>query len=186
MIDGAGIPLRAMILLGINCGFGNADCGRPAAGRRWTWTAAWIDFARPKTGTAAPLPALAGNRRRRCATALARRPDAEGPRTDAGLFFVTKYGGGRGAKDTPDGPVTKETASCSTSLGINGRRRWASTRSATPSAPWPTRRRTSPPPITSWAMKYRICPSVYRETISDERLKAVSDHVHAWLSGNLQ
>src|SRR5262249_13465299 len=27
MIEVAGIPLKAMILLGINCGFGNTDCG---------------------------------------------------------------------------------------------------------------------------------------------------------------
>ena len=27
MIDAAGVQLQAMIFLGINCGFGNADCG---------------------------------------------------------------------------------------------------------------------------------------------------------------
>jgi hypothetical protein len=27
MIDAAGVPMKAMLLLGINCGFGNTDCG---------------------------------------------------------------------------------------------------------------------------------------------------------------
>jgi hypothetical protein len=49
MVDEAGLPLRAMILLGINCGFGNADCGRlPLAAVGLD--AGMIDFARPKTG----------------------------------------------------------------------------------------------------------------------------------------
>jgi hypothetical protein len=43
--------LRAMILLGVNCGFGNADCGElPTAALNLE--AAWIDFPRPKTGIA--------------------------------------------------------------------------------------------------------------------------------------
>ena len=27
LLDAAGMPLKAMILLGINCGYGNSDCG---------------------------------------------------------------------------------------------------------------------------------------------------------------
>jgi hypothetical protein len=27
LLDAAGVQLKAMILLGVNCGFGNADCG---------------------------------------------------------------------------------------------------------------------------------------------------------------
>lgn len=41
--------LRAMTLLGVNCGFGNADCGNlPLA--VLDLTAGWVTFPRPKTG----------------------------------------------------------------------------------------------------------------------------------------
>ena len=39
LLDAAGTSMRAMILLGINCGFGNADCGTCRC-PPWTWTAA--------------------------------------------------------------------------------------------------------------------------------------------------
>jgi integrase len=48
LIDAAPLQLKAMILLGINCGFGNHDCGalpHSAIGL----DSAWIDFPRPKT-----------------------------------------------------------------------------------------------------------------------------------------
>src|SRR5262249_49540353 len=49
LLGAAGVQVKAMILLGINCGFGNADCGTlPQSaldlGR------GLIDFPRPKTG----------------------------------------------------------------------------------------------------------------------------------------
>ena len=37
LLDAAGVQLKAMILLGINCGFGNADCGNLPL-PPWTWT----------------------------------------------------------------------------------------------------------------------------------------------------
>jgi hypothetical protein len=47
MLGAAGQPLRAMILLGINCGFGNADCGRlPLAAL--DLDRGWVDSPRPK------------------------------------------------------------------------------------------------------------------------------------------
>jgi integrase len=48
IIDAAEQPLRAMIYLAINCGFGNADCGtlpKTALGLE----TGWVDFPRPKT-----------------------------------------------------------------------------------------------------------------------------------------
>src|SRR5262249_47922917 len=44
----AGTPLKAMILLGINCGFGNADVGRLPLSAV-DLDKGWIDFPRPKT-----------------------------------------------------------------------------------------------------------------------------------------
>jgi hypothetical protein len=87
--------MRAMILLGVNAGFGNADCRRlPLSAVNLD--AGIVDFARPKTG----IP-------RRCAlwpetvaairAALAKRP-APKAEADAGLVFVTKYGGGLGER----------------------------------------------------------------------------------------
>ena len=49
MLDAAGQPLKAMILLGVNCGYGNADVGT----LRQSYLDlenGWIDYHRPKTG----------------------------------------------------------------------------------------------------------------------------------------
>lgn len=47
--------MRAAILLGVNCGFGNADCGElPVSAVNLE--AGWIDFPRPKTGIARRCP----------------------------------------------------------------------------------------------------------------------------------
>jgi hypothetical protein len=52
----AGVQLRAMILLGINCGFGNADCGNLPLSAL-DLDGGWVEYPRPKTGIAR-LPAL--------------------------------------------------------------------------------------------------------------------------------
>src|SRR5262249_40375790 len=54
-IDAAGPAMRAMILLGVNCGFGNSDCGRLSRSAVDLETG-WIDYPRPKTGIARRCP----------------------------------------------------------------------------------------------------------------------------------
>lgn len=48
LLDGAKIQLRAMILLGLNCGFGPTDCGRLTR-KSVDLAGAWVSFRRPKT-----------------------------------------------------------------------------------------------------------------------------------------
>jgi integrase len=181
LIDAAGPQLRAMILLGINCGFGNADCGRLPRSAVNLDTG-WADYPRPKTG----IP-------RRCQLwpqtveairdALAARPE---PKDQAytHLVFITSKGL-PWAKDTNDCPVAKETAKLLRALKIKGRKGLG----------FYTLRHTfrtvadeaKDQPAADYIMGHEVphMSSVYRETISDVRLKAVADHVRTWLFGEL-
>ncbi len=49
IIDTAGVPLKAMILLGINCGFGNNDVGTLPLDAL-DLAGGWVSYSRPKTG----------------------------------------------------------------------------------------------------------------------------------------
>jgi integrase len=177
LIDAAGGQLRAMLLLGINAGFGNSDCGQlpvsavdPDGG--------WVTFPRPKTGI-----------ERRCSlwpetvealrAALARRPEAKKPE-HAGLVFVTRCGDSWHT-GTTDGPLSRETGKLLRKLGINGRHRLG----------FYTLRHTfrtiadaaRDQPAADYIMGHEVphMSSVYRETIDDARLRAVAGHVRSWL-----
>ena len=47
---GPGVPLKAMVLLGINCGFGNTDCANLPL-TALDLDRGWLNYPRPKTGT---------------------------------------------------------------------------------------------------------------------------------------
>lgn len=177
LMNAASVQLKAMILLGINAGFGNADCGRlPLAAVNLD--AGFIDYPRPKTGIA-----------RRCRLwpetvqairdALAKRPTPKDP-ADAGLVFITKYGK-CWSKDDSDDPVSKEIAKLLKKLYINGRKGLG----------FYTLRHTfrtiadaaKDQPATDHIMGHESphMSTVYRESIDEARLQAVSDFVRAWL-----
>ncbi len=143
----AGKPMRAMVLLGINCGLGSADCGRLTRAAV-DLDAALIEFPRPKTGIARRCelwPETVASLRE----AATVRPDPK-DEADADLVFVTKYGL-PWAKDTVDQTLAKEFGKLLRALGVTGRTGiWFYTL-ATRSAPSPTKRRTNPPSITRWA-----------------------------------
>ena len=55
LIEAADVQLKAMILLGINCGFGNGDVGRLSVARL-DLNGDWVDWPRPKTGITRRCP----------------------------------------------------------------------------------------------------------------------------------
>lgn len=192
LITAAGLPMRAMILLGINCGFGNSDVANLPASAV-DLKIAWVDFPRPKTGIPRRCPlwpeTVAAIRE-----ALDKRPKAKNP-ADAKLLFVTKYGGkwatanvGDTDPDTGetkisvDDPVSKEFAKL-----IRGKKLhrpglgFYALRHGFETVAGDAKDQVAVDSIMGHAGDDMA--SLYRERISDERLKAVTDHVHKWLFG---
>jgi integrase len=177
LMDAAGVQVKAMILLGVNCGFGNSDCGNlPQAAI--DFERGWVDYPRPKTG----IPRRAALWSETVAAmreALAGRTE---PKKDdhAGLVFLTRTGDSWHT-GTTDGPLSREFGKLLRRLGINGRKGLG----------FYTLRHTfrtvadeaRDQPAADFIMGHEVAhmSSVYRERIGDERLRAVADHVHAWL-----
>jgi integrase len=175
LLYSAGIPMKAMIFLGVNCGFGNSDCANLKL-KAVDLDTGWIDYPRPKTGIPRRCP-LWPETITVLREALARRKEPK-EKADAELFFVTKYGEGWG-KDVADSPITKEMRKLLNALEINGHRNFYTLRHTFRTVADESKDQ----PAADFIMGHEVphMSSVYRETISDERLKAVTDHVHAWL-----
>ncbi len=61
IIDKAGVTLRAMVYLGINCGLGNNDCAMLPI-KALDLKAGWLNYAEGQNVGIPSLPTLAGNR----------------------------------------------------------------------------------------------------------------------------
>jgi integrase len=177
LINAATPQVKAMILLGINCGFGNADCGTLPLSAV-DFDNGVIDYPRPKTGIPRRCP-LWPETAAAIQEALAVRPEPKKP-AHKGLVFMTKYGQ-PWAKLSTDNTLAKELGKLLRELHINGRKGLG----------FYTLRHTfrtiadeaKDQPAADYIMGHEVAhmSSVYRETISDARLKAVADHVRAWL-----
>ena len=177
LIRKAGPSLRAMILLGINCGFGNSDCGNLPL-TALDLAAGWVTFPRPKTGIHRRCP-LWPETVEALREALAKRHEPK--KTEhSGLVFITLRGDTWG-KDTTDNPISKEMAKLLKKLKLHhGKGLGFYTlrhvfRTVADEA--------KDQPCTDIIMGHESphMSSAYRERIGDERLKAVSDYVRAWL-----
>ena len=85
MIDAADVQLRAMILLGLNAGYGNNGHLATLPLTTVNRNSNWLTFARPKPASTAA--AGSGQKPRRRCAAIAERP-APRLETDAGLTFI--------------------------------------------------------------------------------------------------
>jgi integrase len=190
LVDGAGVvgkdgpelvrpgpQLRAMILLAVNAGFGNSDCGNLPL-EALDLGASWVHFPRPKTGIdrRCPLwPETAAALRE----AIACRPEPK-KAEHGNLVFLTRCGDSWHT-GTTDGPLSREFGKFLRRLGINGRkgRSFYTLRHVFRTVADETKDSVACDAIMGHETPHMS--SVYRETISDGRLRAVADHVRAWL-----
>ena len=194
IIVASSLPLRAMILLGANCGFGNTDCAQLNF-EALDLDGGWVSFPRPKTGEprrAKLWPETIAVLR----DAIAARP-AHKAEADAACVFINAFGKRyvrpcEGGKPTADGGTTREGKSTD---GITQEFTKVLTRL--------NMKRTG---LSFYAIRHTFLTIAeetgdivavarvmghtdasmaahYRERISDDRLERVAEHVRAWLWG---
>jgi integrase len=185
ILDSADIVLRAMVLLGINCGFGNTDCANLPQSAV-DFETRWCDFPRPMTGINRRVP-LWTETIDALIEAIASRPNPK-DYTDADCCFITSKGNRwvrvQPGKSNPDKFFVASTIALKFGrlvkrLDINGRRGFYALRHS-----FETVAGESIDQVAVNALMGHVDNSmagVYRERISDERLKAVVDVVHRWL-----
>ena len=165
MMNAAGPELRAMILLGINAGYGNTDCSRLEP-KHLNLQTGWADFPRPKTG-------------------IHRRAKLW-PET---VQAITAWQAGRSSKDagrvfarSNDG-IVRDVAKLLQKLEINGRKHlgFYSLRHTFLTVAVETRDF----PAVQLVMGHvdNSMSAHYRERIGDDRLHAVAEHVRKWVFG---
>ncbi|MCA9109818.1 MAG: tyrosine-type recombinase/integrase, partial [Planctomycetaceae bacterium] len=198
-VEGGGKPieraadpqLKAMLLLGLNCGFGNTDVASLPQSAV-DLVSGWVEFPRPKTGIRRRVPlwpetvaAIRG--------AIDNRPSPKS-RSDAGLCFLTIQGNPwvrtrlKQSSDSDDEFVTVNTLQQRFSgvlkmLGINGRRGLGF---YTLRHVFETIGGESRDQVAVDAIMGHVDSSMagnYRQGISDERLQDVVNKVRGWLFG---
>ena len=177
-------PMRAMVLLAANTGFGATDLARLPM-RAVDLDNGWLDFARPKTGVDRRIPlwpeTVAAIREW-----LPLRPKAF-DKADNGILFLTRRGTLWVCPSFKTG-VTKDTLGLKFTkiliklglkrprLGFYGLRHGFETIAG----------ETTDQVAVDAVMGHvaQGMAATYRERIGDDRLKRVTDHVRQWLFGN--
>jgi len=191
MIGGADVQLGAMILLGINGGLGNTDVANlpmPALNLR----TGWLDYARGKTGIERRIP-LWPETVAALQAAIAKRRIPLDP-TDAEIVFITKYGqrwvrfdlteekhrGKRNIRSMHFNALANTMTKLLLKLGLKRPRLGFYTLRHT----FETIAGGSKDQVAVDAIMGHVDPSMAAESrhgIDDSRLRAVVDHVRAWL-----
>lgn len=183
LISKATQPLQAMILLGINCGFGNDDCGTLPFGAL-DLNGGWVSYLRPKTAAS-----------RRCKlwpetvaslkAAIAKRPKHKSP-DHAALVFITERGTAFSKTDSDkclgNDPIGLRFHRLMLDRGLErqGLGFYALRRSfRTAADELPDERAIDL--IMGHANSENDMGARYTQKIMDARLEAVANHVRTWL-----
>jgi integrase len=190
ILKAAPMPLRAMTLLGVNCGFGNSDI-RALPLAALDLDKGWIDFPRPKTGIERRCPlwpeTVAALRE-----AIAGRPKPKQSEAK-GLVFVTRCGEPWGSRPklAADGeeqrgvfhdPISGEFRKVLKTLKLHRKGLgFYSLRHVCETIGGDSRDQVAVDFIMGHSRNDMA--SVYRERIDDAWLLAVTEHVRKWLFG---
>lgn len=188
MIEKADPQLKAMMLLGLNCAYGQGDCSalnRSMLAKR----PGWIDFPRPKTGIARRSP-LWPETIAALKAVEAVRPAPRDP-VDADAVFLTRQGvrwvrwidAGDEKVGTRRDSVADAFHRLAKSLGLS-----------VPGGPYVLRHtfrtvadRMPDFPAINLLMGHNDASMAaqYRQSIDDDRLVAIVEHVRRWLFGTV-
>jgi integrase len=172
--------LRAMVLLGINCGFGQTDCASLPQ-TAVDLDGGWIDFARVKTAVGRRIP-LWPETVVAIREWLPKRPPAKEP-ADSRLVFLTCHGAKwvkLNATGSPDDEVGKEFRKVLDKLGLTrSQRSFYALRHGFETVAGETVDQV----VVDLIMGHKIkdMKRNYIERIGDDRLRRAVDHVRAWL-----
>jgi integrase len=192
ILAACGQPLKAMVLLGANCGFGQTDLSSLPS-KAVDLDSGWVDFARVKTGVARRIPlwpeTVAAIREW-----LPLRPKAKDP-ADAKLLFLTCRGArwvklSKGGKKKKDGTLTQPGAPAD-ALGQEfgkvirllkldrSRRSFYALRHGFETVAGETADQI----VVDVIMGHKVkgMAANYIERIGDDRRRRVVEHVRAWL-----
>jgi integrase len=191
-------PMKAALLLGINCGFGNTDIAMLPQ-NALDLKAGWLDFPRPKTGIERRCPlwpeTVAALRKLQV-----ERPDAADP-AHAHLAFITKYGNPwitTALRKRDDGEFERDSKGTlkiinNDALSKEMAKLLKETNLKRPGIGYYALRHTfetiaggSKDQVAVNAIMGHDDASmaeVYREDLDDGRLEAVVEHVRTWLFG---
>lgn len=184
LIDVADVQLRAMILLGINGGFGQKDCA-DLQRRSLNARPGWIDSPRGKTGIARRVP-LWPETVAALAEVTTVRPAAK-DEADADCVFVTKYGN-RWCRYVDRGDGERGVALDAVALEFRKLAKRAGVK--VPGGPYTVRHTfrtvadaTKDQPAIDLVMGHAEhgMSGYYRERIEEARLEAVVNYVRLWL-----
>jgi integrase len=176
VLEAAKPQLRAMVLLGVNCAFGNADCAMLPLGALDA-RHEWVTFPRPKTHIERRCPLWSET-----ADALrevrAQRGEPKDPEA-AQLVFITKYGK-RWGNGVSGHPISHEFRKLVKTLGIYRRGvGFYALRHTFRTVADASRDQRAIDLIMGHTRADMA--SHYIERIEDDRLVAVTDHVRQWL-----
>ena len=181
LLEKADTQLRAMILLGVNCGYGNTDCGNLPISAL-DLENGWTTFPRPKTAIERKSP-LWSETVQALREVLDSRPTPTDP-ADLDKVFVTKFGqawakvGDRDRSGSAN-PISAEFRKlCQACELYKKGRGFYALRHV-----FQTVGEEAGETATRFLMGHTdaTMSGVYRERISDDRLRAVARYVHGWL-----